>query len=190
MWLTDCRDWAVAKGIGVFFYTRKGQFLYKISSYIITYHVAIIIYHCVSSSVSWYIMSLVDTWYQWYTWYLNHDMISHDISCSFWQHDTNMILNDTKTWYRTTNIMSRIMARLYHVLVSMIYGHDTGVASPGLWDWTNNFYLYFISWYHFVSTGIMSYHVISRRISLYHVISPDIKRVRLTDLCVRGSLIS
>ena len=39
-------------GIGVFFYTRKGQFLYKISSYIITYHVAIMIYHCVSSSVS------------------------------------------------------------------------------------------------------------------------------------------
>ena len=32
-------------GIGVFFYTRKGQFLYKISSYIITYHVAIIVYH-------------------------------------------------------------------------------------------------------------------------------------------------
>ena len=24
------------------------------------------------------------------------------------------------------------MARLYHVLVSMIYGHDTGVASPGM----------------------------------------------------------
>ena len=41
-----------ADGIGGFFYTRKGQFLYKISLYIIIYHVAIIIYHCVSSSVS------------------------------------------------------------------------------------------------------------------------------------------
>ena len=39
-------------GIGVFFNTRKGQFQYKISSYIIIYHVAIIIYHCVSSPVS------------------------------------------------------------------------------------------------------------------------------------------
>ena len=39
-------------GIGVFFNTRKGQFQYKISSYIIIYHVAIMIYHCVSSSVS------------------------------------------------------------------------------------------------------------------------------------------
>ena len=38
--------------------------------------------------------------------------------------------------------MSRIMARLYHVLVSMIYGHDTGVASPGR-DGANNLYLYF-----------------------------------------------
>ena len=28
-------------GIGVFFNTRKGQFQYKISSYIISYHVAI-----------------------------------------------------------------------------------------------------------------------------------------------------
>ena len=34
------------------------------------------------------------------------------------------------------------MARLYHVLVSMIYGHDTGVASPGR-DGANNLYLYF-----------------------------------------------
>ena len=42
----------VLRGIGVFFYTRKGQFLYKISSYIILYHVAIMIYHCVSSPVS------------------------------------------------------------------------------------------------------------------------------------------
>ena len=39
-------------GIGVFFDTRKGQFRYKISLYIIIYHVAIMIYHCVSSSVS------------------------------------------------------------------------------------------------------------------------------------------
>ena len=48
-------------GIGVFFYTRKGSFLYKISLYIITYHVAIIVYHCVSLSISQYIMSLGDT---------------------------------------------------------------------------------------------------------------------------------
>ena len=40
------------RGIGVFFNTRKGQFQYEISSYIIIYHVAIIIYHCVSSPVS------------------------------------------------------------------------------------------------------------------------------------------
>ena len=39
-------------GIGVFFNTRKGQFQYKISLYIIIYHCCIIIYHCVSSSVS------------------------------------------------------------------------------------------------------------------------------------------
>ena len=48
-------------GIGFFFYTRKGSFLYKISLYIITYHVAIIVYHCVSLSISQYIMSLGDT---------------------------------------------------------------------------------------------------------------------------------
>ena len=48
-----------------------------------------------------------------------------------------MILNDTKTRYRTTNIMSRIMlgasVSCLDVLVSMIYGHDTGVASPGIY---------------------------------------------------------
>ena len=49
------------KGIGVIFNTRKGYFQYKISVYIITYHVAIIVYHCVSSSISQYIMSLGDT---------------------------------------------------------------------------------------------------------------------------------
>jgi hypothetical protein len=48
-------------GIGVFFDTRKGSFRYKISLYIITYHVAIIVYHCVSLSISQYIMSLGDT---------------------------------------------------------------------------------------------------------------------------------
>ena len=36
-----------SRGIGVFFNTRKGPFQYKIS-----YHVAIMIYHCVSSPVS------------------------------------------------------------------------------------------------------------------------------------------
>ena len=35
------------------------------------------------------------------------------------------------------------MARLYHVLVSMIYGHDTGVASSPGRDGANNLYLYF-----------------------------------------------
>ena len=49
------------KGIGGFFNTRKGSFQYKISLYIITYHVAIIVYHCVSLSISQYIMSLGDT---------------------------------------------------------------------------------------------------------------------------------
>jgi len=49
------------RGIGFFFYTRKGSFLYKISLYIITYHVSIIVYHCVSLSISQYIMSLGDT---------------------------------------------------------------------------------------------------------------------------------
>jgi hypothetical protein len=49
------------RGLGFFFYTRKGSFLYKISLYIITYHVAIIVYHCVSLSISQYIMSLGDT---------------------------------------------------------------------------------------------------------------------------------
>ena len=48
-------------GIGVFFDTRKGSFRYKISLYIITYHVAIIVYHYVSLSISQYIMSLGDT---------------------------------------------------------------------------------------------------------------------------------
>jgi hypothetical protein len=52
---------ARVQGIGVFFNTRKGSFQYKISLYIITYHVAIIVYHCVSLSISQYIMSLGDT---------------------------------------------------------------------------------------------------------------------------------
>ena len=43
-------------GIGVVFYTRKGSFLYKISLYIIIYHVAIMVYHCVSSTISRYIV--------------------------------------------------------------------------------------------------------------------------------------
>ncbi len=48
-------------GIGVFFDTRKGSFRYKISLHIITYHVAIIVYHFVSLSISQYIMSIGDT---------------------------------------------------------------------------------------------------------------------------------
>jgi hypothetical protein len=49
------------RGIGVFFDTRKGSFRYKISLHIITYHVAIIVYHFVSLSISQYIMSIGDT---------------------------------------------------------------------------------------------------------------------------------
>ena len=63
-----------------------------------------------------------------------------------------------------TNIMSRIMSRRYHVLVSMIYGHDTGVARPGKlgYEMTNNLDLYLhIYQYHVISCDIMVYHVIS-----------------------------
>jgi len=51
----------IVDGIGVFFDTRKGSFRYKISLYIITYHVAIIVYHYVSWSISQYIISLEGT---------------------------------------------------------------------------------------------------------------------------------
>ena len=42
----------VKRGIGGIFDTRKGNFRYNISSYIIIYHSAIIIYHVVSSTIS------------------------------------------------------------------------------------------------------------------------------------------
>ena len=48
-------------GIGVIFDTRKGYFRYKISLYIVIYHDALIVYHCVSLSISQYIMSLEGT---------------------------------------------------------------------------------------------------------------------------------
>ena len=39
-------------GIGVIFDTRKGYFRYKISSYIVIYHNALIVYHCVSLCIN------------------------------------------------------------------------------------------------------------------------------------------
>ena len=48
-------------GIGVIFDTRKGNFRYKISLYIVIYHDALIVYHCVSSCINVDIMSLDDT---------------------------------------------------------------------------------------------------------------------------------
>jgi hypothetical protein len=196
-------------GIGFFFYTRKGSFLYKISLYIITYHVAIIVYHCVSLSISQYIMSLGDTWYQWYRWYIMHDMIYHDIWCSFWTHDTNMISQKIKLWYT---------AKKYHVpyhaaSVSCFGINDiwTWYRSGMTWDmrWQTIFTFTFISMislhiyqYHVISCDIMWYHVItcdiqyhvisavSCGIMWYHVISCDtcIKRVSLADLSVRVSV--
>ena len=51
-WESQGQAKGAVPGIGGIFNTRKGKFQYKISSYIIIYHVAIMIYHCVSSSVS------------------------------------------------------------------------------------------------------------------------------------------
>ena len=138
----------VHNGIGVFFDTRIGSFRYKISLYIITYHVAIIVYHCVSLSISQYIMSLEGTWYQWYRWYIMHDLIYHDIWCSFWTHDTNMISQKIKLWYT---------AKKYHVpyhaaSVSCFGINDiwTWYRSGMTWDmrWQTIFTFTFISWYH------------------------------------------
>ncbi len=159
---------AAVLGIGVFFDTRKGSFRYKISLYIITYHVSIIVYHCVSLSISQYIMSLAGTWYQWYRWYIMHDMIYHDIWCSFWTHDTNMISQKIKLWYtaKKYHVPYHVLVRLrqYHVLVSMIYGHDTGVAWPGTWNDKQSLPW---QWYH----DIVMYLSVSCHIIFYHVIS-------------------
>jgi len=186
---SSCTRLSYSAGIGVFFYTRKGSFLYKISLYIITYHVAIIVYHCVSLSISQYIMSLGDTWYQWYRWYIMHDMIYHDIWCSFWTHDTNMISQKIKLWYT---------AKKYHVPY-----HAASVSCFGIndiWTWYRSgmtwdmrwqtiftFLLFYdiinisisIMWYHVISCGIMWYHVIFsimwyQQYHVYHVISYEI----------------
>ena len=58
--------------------------------------------------------------------------------------------------------------------------HDLG------YEMTNNLDLYL---YIFISSHIYQYHVISCDIMVYHGISWYIKRVRLTDLSGRGSLI-
>jgi len=50
-------------GIWVIFDTRKGYFRYKISSYIVIYHNALIVYHCVSLCIN-VVLSLGDTIYR------------------------------------------------------------------------------------------------------------------------------
>ena len=75
--------------------------------------------------------------------------------------------------------MSRIMARLYHVLVSMIYGHDTGVASPGR-DGANNLYLYF-----YIMISLCIYFVCRFNFLVFiPCVSSTIAAERVATLCV------
>ena len=153
-------------------------------------------------------MSLVDTWYidisykqdaRHDTWWYN---------APFGKHDTNMISQKIKLWYVVScplQISCPVSCpRRYHVLIHMIYGHDTDAGTT--WDmrWQTSLPLLlfhdiitylsvscYIMAYHGISCDIQ-YHVISAvscGIVWYHVISCDIKRVRLADLSVRGSLI-
>ena len=159
-------------GIGGFFDTRKGQFRYKISLYIIIYHVAIMIYHCVSSSVSWYIMFLVDTWYIDISSFFPLHVISFDImsiSCR--------VFDDIWTWYR-----HMIYDDIWWYIAKFKPRTPRRPPSPTLHD---------IAWYHMISCPpntaqapgtqtviscyIMSYHVISliviyNDITWYHMI--------------------
>jgi len=50
--LGSADHWVCSEGIGVIFDTRKGYFRYKISSYIVIYHNALIVYHCVSLCIN------------------------------------------------------------------------------------------------------------------------------------------
>ena len=70
-------------GIGVFFYTRKGYFLYKISSYIIIYHEYIIVYH------------------------VYHHLVSH-ISCPSSTHDISLVSSFFLRHVISCDLMSRV----------------------------------------------------------------------------------
>ena len=122
-------------------------------------------------------MSLVDTWYIdiFYKQDARHDIWWYN--APFGKHDTNMISQKIKLWYIVScplQISCPVSCpRRYHVLIHMIYGHDTGVAWPGIWDDELSLPLLLfhdIITYLSVSCYIMLYHVISSNIMAYHVI--------------------
>jgi hypothetical protein len=149
--LSPC--WAyVFRGIGVFFDTRKGSFRYKISLYIITYHVAIIVYHYVSLSISQYIMSLGDTWYNGISSFFLLLLISCAIMCH---------LISRSWWYKDLIPKHDIIMIYYDITPNSSL--DLHVPDP--------------TWYHMISHDIMSPdhspspHNTNFDITIYHVIS-------------------
>ena len=96
-------------------------------------------------------------------------MIYHDIWCSFWTHDTNMISQKIKIMIHRQKISCPVSCVGSTASVSCFGINDiwTWYRSGMTWDmrWQTIFTLTMISLYRSISISIISYHVLSFNVS-------------------------